>query len=244
MTPLSPTSPIATGIAGVGTAIVILMMISQGPLYRSTIIAKGSLATITVAPLVGMLFNMSAWSWYGFAINDPNVINVNVAGVCLVACFMMCQLWFNDNENRLRVGRTFALASTIALGIEAGLFFGLSGSTRASCLAYFSIGCNVFLFASPIVALRSALKAMDSSALPVLLIVMNNLCSICWAGYGFLVADYYILGPNVAGTILNLAQLAGSIYLAMAGKKHEKLEDDEVRLIEADSEATFDGGVN
>jgi hypothetical protein len=239
MTPLSPTSPVATSIAAVGTALVVLMMVSQGPLYRSTILKKGSLATITVAPLIGMLFNMSAWSWYGFAIQDPNVINVNVAGVGIVLAFMLCQLFFNDTENRLRVGRIFAVASAVALGIEAGFFFGLSGTARSSCLAYFAIGCNVFLFASPIVALRAALKAMDSAALPVLLIVMNNACSAIWGVYGFLVADYFIMGPNIAGTALNLAQLAGAIYLARAGKSRGEKLDDEERLIDG-----IEGGVN
>lgn len=287
--PLSPTDPLASGVANFGTGLVILMMLAQVPLYYTAIRAQ-TLHLITYVPLVGMIFNFSAWTVYGIAQADPNILNVNIAGAAIAACYMALQLVFNTGAQRLAVARGLALGCGAAVGIEAVLFFAVPGGARKTALGAFGVTCNVIMFAGPIVALKKAVTDLDASALPVLLIIAYNLCSITWGAYGYLVYNWFVCSPNVIvssaagetalvalqstqewvtlmllrrlsgspfsdpfstppsphtssllqGTVINLAQLIGVIYI-YANKKPEASKDDTEAALISESGDVDDG---
>ena len=64
---------------------------------------------------------------------------------------------------------------------------------------------------------------MNPAALPMLLTVANTLCGVTWGVYGFLVSNWFVLGPNIAGTVLNVMQLAVAIYITLAVQRDPSL---------------------
>ena len=222
----APTDALPTAIAAFGTGIVVVLILSSVPLYYQGM-RKGSLAAVSTAPLVGQWLNFFAWTVYGIAQNDMNIIRVNVIGVGFAVLYAACQVAYNAGAARAAVARLLAAAALLSGALEAGLFFGLApGAARTSALGICGVVYNVVMFAGPIVALRTALRDGDASALPALLIVVSNVASVTWGTYGYLVGNYYVFVPNVAGTLINLLQLAGVVYLAATGAKKRAADDD------------------
>jgi hypothetical protein len=59
---------------------------------------------------------------------------------------------------------------------------------------------------------------MDTTAIPVLLVLSSLACSFCWGIYGILIADYNIAAPNAAGALLCFAQLAVAVRVRIGSQ--------------------------
>jgi ABC-type nickel/cobalt efflux system permease component RcnA len=94
------------------------------------------------------------------------------------------------------------------------------------------VGCNVVMYASPLAALRNALKLMDPHVIPLLLTLASTAVSAVWLTYGLLSDNWFVAGPNVAGVVLAIVQLAiiGYINVSVARNpsltKHHALPSD------------------
>lgn len=54
---------------------------------------------------------------------------------------------------------------------------------------------------------------MDPDAIPMLLTLAGLACGVLWFVYGFLTANWFVAGPNIAGIVLSAIQLLGAAYI-------------------------------
>ena len=208
---------VVEAISTVGTALVFCLCAAQLPTFRLVAQRKLELDKVSFLPTLGQLANFSTWTVYGLAgAHNPTVVTVNVLGIAFCALYVALFLYFASPARRVLIVRQLAALGAAFAAIEAAVLLGVSDATlRASVLAYVSIACNVVMYGSPIVAIRSALAAMDPAAIPLLLTVASLACSVCWGLYGALIADYIITAPNVAGAALIIAQLATAAFISL-----------------------------
>lgn len=103
-------------------------------------------------------------------------------------------------------------------GAFAGIIFGIGDhALQVTVLGYVAVACNVVMFGSPLASVWLALKSMDPNVIPVLLIIASTACSMTWGFYGYLTANYFILGPNAAGVALCLLQIVIALYVQCIG---------------------------
>jgi uncharacterized protein with PQ loop repeat len=145
-------------------------------------------------------------------------LRVNGIG-CGFAALYFAVLFGYTPRSQLRPLAAGTLGLAAGLGaLTAGVLLapGLSHDTRSSLLGYAAVLCNVAMYSSPIGAIRSALKSMDTRSIPLLVTLASTACSACWLLYGLLAGNWFVAGPNVAGVALCASQLGVIGYITWA----------------------------
>ncbi len=112
--------------------------------------------------------------------------------------------------------------------VGGGLWAGISllvedKDTRISALGAVAVACNVVMYAAPIKIIAQAVKDKDPNLIPILLTTASTFLSACWLVYGLLVNNWFVAGPNVAGTFLCCAQLAAAGYVQIVVARDPEL---------------------
>ncbi len=126
-------------------------------------------------------------------------------------------------------------ASVVGGGLWAGITYGVANKdVRILALGGVAVACNVAMYAAPLSAISRAIKDDDPTVIPALLTVANTFLSACWLVYGLLVGNWFVAGPNVAGTLLCLAQLAATGYVSYRVATHPELQEKLLNLQQAE----------
>lgn len=84
---------------------------------------------------------------------------------------------------------------------------------RGAVVALLACGFNIVMLGSPIQSLIVAVKTLDASRVPALMVIISFFACICWASFGLLVQDYFIFTPNGIGFVLSIIQLLALGYV-------------------------------
>lgn len=219
--PLFSASPIVIEtLSTIGTALVMIMCAAQLPTFRLIALKRLDQAKVSFLPTLGQLSNFSTWTVYGlYGAHNNTVVLVNVLGIAFCAIYIFLFLFFAPSSRRIVIIQQLLLFALVFFSLECAILFAIHDSaTRQSTLAYVSIACNVVMYGAPIGGMRNALKTMDPTAIPVLLVLSSLACSFLWGMYGILIADYNIAAPNAAGALLCFAQIAVAIRVRIGSQ--------------------------
>jgi solute carrier family 50 protein (sugar transporter) len=204
-------------VALAGTALVFLMLSSQLPAMWRVIRYTRSVAGLSVAPTVGQLANFATWVIYGLTKDDWSIVRVNLIGCGFGVFYLAIFLCYASGSNQTQLHKLLVGSVLLIGGTETAFYLGVSDhNLRLTLMGWLAVACNVLMYAAPIGSLRVALATMNPAAMPMLLTIANFLCGLAWMFYGIFVSNWFVTGPNIAGTVLNTAQLVVACYVACA----------------------------
>lgn len=236
-------------VSYVGTVLVFVMLSAQLPSVYSAVFKLKTIEHISVLPSIGQFLNFAWWIAYGVAGNQMAVLRVNILGACFSIFYFAVFLTMTPGVKRLKLAGLLLAVAVVNGGLGAGLWLGIASSdTRVTALGLCAVACNVAMFGAPLVAVQRALKAMDPALLPVLLTVANLVTSSSWLLYGLLVNNWFIAGPNVAGSALNLLQVLCVAYILLRVRADpgltQRLAEDAAAKAEGEGKAGLLGSLN
>jgi len=217
--PSAATSTVGT----VGTVLVFGMLSASLPAYVDVVRGRKRVSSLSVLPALGQAANFVAWTAYALAQGDATVLQVNLLGCAFAAVYIVVfAVYTPAGAPRARLARLLGAWAVALGGGVCGLFFGLAhgpgAAARVPALGGLAIACNVAMYGAPIGQVRVGLATLNPGALPLLLVAANTLTGAAWLLYGLLAGNAYVLGPNAAGTALNLVQLGAAVYITAAAR--------------------------
>ena len=160
--------------------------------------------------------NFLSWVSYALQNGDAALLRVNAIGCGFAVVYLAVFLAYSRGKTLHKLITLLSAASIVGGGLWSGISYGVSNKdNRILGLGVVAVACNVIMYAAPINSILTAVKESDPEVIPLLLTVASTFLSACWLIYGLLVNNWFVAGPNVAGTLLCLAQLIAAIYVKL-----------------------------
>jgi uncharacterized protein with PQ loop repeat len=224
----APSSPLIEAVSTTGTVLAFLMFMAQMPSMYVVIFKTKSVERLSILPTIGQSLNFLSWVFYTLANGDGNVFRVNAIGCGFAAFYLGVFLVYTRGKEAWTRLLTLLGASVLVFGgLWAGISLGVADlDARISGLGAVAVACNVAMYGAPIRAIVTAYRDLDPDLIPLLLTCVNTATSACWLVYGLLVGpNWFLAGPNVAGTILCLMQLAVAMYVNIRVMRDPELSE-------------------
>eukprot|EP00744_Colponema_vietnamica_P003628 GILI01005529.1.p2 GENE.GILI01005529.1~~GILI01005529.1.p2 ORF type:complete len:235 (+),score=67.43 GILI01005529.1:82-786(+) len=209
-------------------SILAISLFASGLNVARVIIIKKEVGNAEPFPYYSMFLNCYLWFLYGIFDGKRPVWLTNGVGVILsVFTIVIFQIYEKKNAKKLAMINSVGAVLSAVLGV--GVYFGVSDNyTRSQIMGYVANVANVIMYGSPLKQLAEVLKTRNTADVPILLSIVSFLCSSAWLIFGLLVTDWFIVIPNVLGTLLNIVQLAILGYLFFGtDARHTQLAEDE-----------------
>jgi uncharacterized protein with PQ loop repeat len=161
----------------------------------------GETGGLPMAPYVILLLTGVVWLAYGVLRRDLALMVDSFGGVA--AGIFCCRLYaqFAQHDLSLWYGLIVVVSAAVA---EVVAF----SEDPEKLLGKAAVVMDLVLCAAPLVVLPTVLSLHDSGIIPMMPAVVTALTCASWAGYGYLVADdWIILTANSAGLLSALAQV-------------------------------------
>lgn len=203
-----------------GSIINVFVFTAQVPLMR-TIAKEGDSSRYSPLPSHSMLLMVSLWLWYSYYYQPRLAFFLNNGGGLLMALFYLAVHAKYAPTPTLR--RRIILTALGLMAFATVLYVGATSiagleAAKGPC-AGISVAINISFFVSPLKALWTALKELDTTRVPVLLSVFTFLGSFSWLSVGLLIEDAFISFPNGCGFALTIVQLGILFYIRREKKK-------------------------
>lgn len=162
------------------------------------------------------LFSTAAL-WTGCAIFVQKRVDLFLVNACMVAItsvylFFFFKLSKRDARRKLLVLIASSLSAVLLLFIV--LFAPSPDLPHAGDVSKgLAVLVNLAIFVTPLQAISTAVRTLDTSRVPAALSVVSLLCATDWAIFGLVVEDYYVTMPNAFGATMSLIQLAALYYI-------------------------------
>jgi hypothetical protein len=159
------------------------------------------------------------WTGYGYFVlgdNGQSVVVTNGVGAALMVAYLCAFVYVQkDTEHRAKIlSITGAIIGTQISTFACLFLLKLPVNSPGTVLASIALVFNIFMYAAPLTAVYDAVKKLDASFVSAPLAVTSLLCSLDWAVFGLLIADAFVVTPNVVGAVLGCVQLACLAYVA------------------------------
>jgi len=170
----------------------------------------GSVKERSGLPHVVLMYNCIFWSLYGLSVSNPSIITPNLFGVCMSVYYVATYYKYSSQNNKTHFTRQVVGLACLAaiLLLYANTFSSESPEKTQDLLGLFSCTFTVATFASPLVVIKQVLSTKNTDAIGFDFAVMSFIASGLWVLYGYTIADYYVLIPNVLGFIFAVSQLS------------------------------------
>jgi solute carrier family 50 protein (sugar transporter) len=155
------------------------------------------------------------WTKYGLFTADMAIIIVNAFGILTssLAIIMHFRNFDEEASGKLYDQNEFKLLLTLIslLLLFVAIHLNVLGT---EWIALTACGSSVLMYATPLVSLKWIIVNKDPSILSVPLISITFAVCFTWLLYGFKVIDYYVIIPNLMGTLLACLQIALCLWFA------------------------------
>jgi solute carrier family 50 protein (sugar transporter) len=132
---------------------------------------------------------------------------VNFVGLACALFYLGTYYCFSAHRQHELFVQALALCSAALLAIMITAR-SINPYHTVPMLGLISSSFSVALFGSPLVKLYHVVMVTKSAAsIPLSQSVLGFLCSSAWAFYGYLLQDWYMITPNLLGSLLSLLQL-------------------------------------
>jgi solute carrier family 50 (sugar transporter) len=222
----SANSNLLAAFMTLGSLINVFVFTAQVPLMR-TIRKEGNSEKYSPLPSQSMLLMTCLWMWYTFYYQPDRIaFYLNNGGGLLMALFY---LYFHARYAPTPQFRNKIIMVAVGIMLFATILY--VGAVNISSLeaaknpcAMISVAINVAFFISPLKALWTALKELDTKRVPVLLSVFTFMGSFSWSTVGILIGDNFIAFPNLCGFVLTTIQLGILVYIRKKAPKKAAID--------------------
>ena len=213
-------------LATAGIVIGILLSLSPIPTFVDIAIRSKSTGGYTVAPYVSAFACAGSWLTYAILAGSSKSDLIPLNALSLVIYGLYCGVFLYYSQNRTNVLLLYAFAATaIGLVVIAAVF--IHSLALVGILATIS---NCLMFAAPLAVMNQVIVTQSVRYMPFLLSFSSFMCASVWLVWAFTAKDYFVMVPNVLGTIFGCIQLVlYALYWRMAEDGQETLVREPVR---------------
>jgi uncharacterized protein with PQ loop repeat len=225
-------------ISYIGTAMAIFLVGAQIPaMYIIIFKTKKVDENLSVGPTIGQFCNFVAWVVYAIVAGIPAILRVNGIGSGFAIIYQVIFVMYSSGKLRRNLVIAILAAWILLATLSAAIIIPpqISQDLKVQLLGYIAVVFNVYMYGAPISQLRIALKSMDPNDMPLILTIAGTLCSISWLVYGLLTWNWFVAGPNIAGTALSFIQIGVAIYITVYGKKKSASSDEKIANEDAET---------
>ncbi|KAL2941063.1 Bidirectional sugar transporter SWEET17 [Bienertia sinuspersici] len=194
-------------IGVIGNIISVFLFLSPINTF-DRIVKNKSTEEFNSMPYVSALLSTSLWTYYGI-IKPGALLVATVNGFGAVMELIYVTLFFIFAPPRMKV-KTAKLAALLDMGFLGAVIWSsmfMESDTRIRTIGIIGAVVNVFMYGSPLAALKLVIESRSVEYMPFLLSFCSFLNGGVWALYAVLVKDIYLLVPNAIGFILATIQL-------------------------------------
>lgn len=190
-------------LAMAGIVIGICLSLSPIPTFIDIAIYSKSTGGYAVAPYVSAFMCASSWLTYALLAGSSkaDLIPLNALSLFIYGIYCGVFLYYSDNRSRVLLLYVSATCA-ISLTLLAALF--IKSLTLVGILA---IIFNCLMFAAPLAVMNQVIITQSVRYMPFLLSLTSFLCASVWLVWAFIAKDYFVMIPNVLGTIFGTIQL-------------------------------------
>ncbi|KAE8971104.1 hypothetical protein PR001_g26995 [Phytophthora rubi] len=187
-----------------------------------------STGDMSVLPSVLSFTNSYAVLFYAYAIDDYIPLFATTALGAVMGIFLGYSFYFWAVDQR-EVKRVFVIFFFVSLAITIYAILALCGITDQSrssvgtSLGFITIGTTTLLYASPMATIVRVVRTKTASSMPLTMGVVNVLNSFCWAVYGGLIHNMFLLAPNVVGVSLSAIRMTVTYIYRSKGPSEKQV---------------------
>lgn len=191
-----------------GFALNVVMLSSQLPLMLR-LARDPEPERYSFIPALGQWATTFCWSLYAFTVlPTPQVKAINLYGCCLAIIYAAFFVVYLPGVRRKAVVVLAYLSFASLASLYFGLLFGTGYSNAKTAVSTFTTLVNVSLWATPLTALRVALRELDTRRVSVPLSFAQLAAASTWTSAGFYLGDVTLVACSMVGVVLSVVQLA------------------------------------
>ncbi len=192
----------------IGSILAILLFLAPMRQMLSIFKTKQWPQDLNPLPFPLIVANTTSWIFYALISRDWWIVVPNIIGQMLgMLYFLIAVPHLNEKQFQLYTGILLAGLFIPNLGASvASIAFG--GATGKSVMGWVCVIMLVAFYSSPLSTMAKVIKTRDSSTIAVPLATASLLNGAFWVIYGLFIADAFIWGPNLAGVVTAIIQLA------------------------------------
>ncbi|XP_071446567.1 sugar transporter SWEET1 [Hetaerina americana] len=192
-------------IVGTVASITTIGQFFSGIFICRDIARKGNTEDVPITPFLGGVVVGSLNLKYGYLLQDPAMIQVNIFAILLNIAYVFVYYLYTASKNEV------TMQIIKAIGFVA-LLLGYA-QVESPALIEFRFGVIVtilmmVLLASPLFSLGTVIKTKSTATLPFPLILSGSVVTFLWLLYGIIIENAFLLFQNIMGLTLLLAQLS------------------------------------
>lgn len=179
----------------------------SGSQICAKIYQKGLVGDISALPFLTAFFNTFLAFVYGVLVSNSKIMVVNTIGFTLETCYLLFYLFYTTHKKVLLHKILFVVSSISVVSFYVFILEDMSKS------AFYFVGylgslVAIVMFGSPLGSISNVIKTRSTESLSFTLCFANFATASLWTIYGSMLDDYFIMLPNLIGSILGFAQLA------------------------------------
>jgi len=203
-------------IVAMAAVITTIGQFFSGVFICKDIVKKGSTENVSCVPFIGGSAMGVLMLAYSNLLNDEAMTLVNVVGLFLNFCYLICYYIYSENKSDVQKQVFYATAFVAAL--IAYVFW------EDPDIVEFRYGLMItillfLLIASPLLSLGDVIRTKSTETLPFPLILSGTVVTFLWLLYGIIIKNPFIQFQNVVGFLLSAAQLSLFAIYPSKGKK-------------------------
>ena len=214
-------SPAQVAASSVGSALAIVLFLSQAPSMRAMLLGGPAPSRL---PTALQLTNCLLWVASAALVQGSlPLLLVNAAGAVICTVYAGCFVIAAPAGERLRAAALFggivtAVAAVVLFVLACDGFVLPLGPVTSRALAGCAVAANTAMFGGPLLACAAAVRTLRADRLPTLLLAASLACAASWTAYGVLTDDLFVTLPNAIGCALSAGQLGALAYIRMRVK--------------------------
>ncbi len=208
-----------------GIAVALVLFLSPVPTFRRIVRARSTLA-FSQAPFLAQLVESSFWAMWSTTVHGrlEMLINNLVGCACMLVYVVLFACFAHGSERRRRVVLQDGVAVAMVAAGLAVLLLVEDQAVASTVLSACAVTLNTVKYASPLSVARLVVRTKSVEFMPLPLTLACLACSVLWATYGLLVADVWIVVPNVAGLACSAAQVFLWCWYCRGAGEHKESE--------------------
>ena len=191
-----------------GFALNVIMLSSQLPLMLRLARDKKHPELFSYVPALGQWATTFTWSLYAFTVlPTAQVKAINLYGAAMAVIYAGFFVRYLPGARRKAAVVASYLAFAAVASLYFGLVFGTGYSNAKTAVSTFTTIVNVSLWATPLSALRVALRELDTHRVSIPLSFTQLAAASTWTSAGFYLGDVTLVACSLVGVILSIVQL-------------------------------------
>jgi solute carrier family 50 protein (sugar transporter) len=209
------------------------MFASLLPTVRAAQRAKAT-GALALLPFLSMFANCVGWGLYGVLRRDffPLVVT-NVVGVVLSLFYTVA--FYRISSARGAVLKKILATCAVLLAL---VLYPVCSDEPAQDVqdhvGYVAVGIAAIMFASPLTVVKEVIATRNAAIMPFTLITAGVVNCLLWLIYGLILADSFVIAPNLVNCFLGLTQLM-LFCVFPKDQKYDKVDDDKKEKQAAES---------